>query len=60
MEGLDGKTSAELRGGRSDTGCPLGIPRACIGGLLCLSWAQDSGQRPPSAYPQVLTYPAWE
>lgn len=39
MEGLDGTTSAKLQGGRVDTGCLLGIPRACIGGLLCLVWA---------------------
>lgn len=46
MEGLYGTTSAELWGGRVDTGRQLGIPRACAGGLLCLPWARGSGQRP--------------
>lgn len=50
MEGLDGTTSAELWGGRVDTGRQLGIPRACAGGLLCLGGPEAQG-RDPSCLP---------
>ena len=59
MESLDKRHPQSWGRGRAGGDCLLGVPGACIGGLLCPQGARGVGAGSPPTYPQLLTHTAW-